>query len=58
MNKAGIIFLLLIVMAGCTASKNGRTAAKIFEGQNQGSNPVLRIVYSANTYGQFKPEAG
>ena len=58
MNKAGIVLLLLIIMAGCTASKNGRTDAKMFEGQNQGSFPVLRIVYSANTYGQFKPEAG
>lgn len=58
MNKAGILLLLFIAVTGCAASQGERSSSD-FSGERIGVRvPVLRIVYSANTNGRFRPEAG
>lgn len=59
MNKTGIlIFFLLCVTAGCAAHRAEPPVTEFSTRHATVPIPVLRIVYSANTNGQFQPEAG
>ena len=59
MNKVGAFLLfLLFATTGCVAGHPEPSVTEFSAHYATAPVPVLRIVYSANTNGQFQPEAG